>query len=97
MAQHMPLEARRELDPEVFSESFPMNLILLLGNDCVLESLSAATDTAFRTADSELAKSCDRDYVNAQITSLIQHLKKSDMLPCICFLLERQGCENLAL
>jgi ATP-dependent RNA helicase DDX60 len=121
MAEHMPLEERRELDPEVFFRKLCSESKLLWAlsmrqaaaweaalkralcslepkaQDHVLEGLTADTEDAFQRVDKELAMSGDRDYVLAQITSLLQHLKKSDMLPCICFLLERHGCEKLAL
>ena len=62
----------------------------------VLVRLSAKTSSTFEASDSELANVGERQYVLTQITALIQHLKKLDMLPCICFLLDRQGCERLA-
>ncbi len=65
--------------------------------DSVLEMLSAETSTTFEESDSALARVGESEYVKKQITALIQRLKNSDMLPCICFLLDRRGCERLAL
>ena len=65
--------------------------------DAVLGGISAVTSTTFKASDSTLAQIGEKQYVRKQITALIKHLKKMDMLPCICFLLNRKGCERLAL
>ena len=64
--------------------------------DLVLDALSEATSATFAVSDAALAHLGERRYVRREITSLLRHLKGSDMLPGICFMLDRQGCERLA-
>jgi ATP-dependent RNA helicase DDX60 len=120
MTPHMPKEAVRALDPEVFFRRLCQDSEVLWGlsmrhaaaweaalklalcdldpeaQDTVLDRLSAATTSTFEVIDGELARVGEGQYVETQITAIIQHLKQENMLPCICFLLDRQGCERLA-
>ena len=58
--------------------------------------LSAKTSATFEASNSVLVYEGKRKYTQTQIIALIQHLKKSDMLPGICFQLSLQGCKRLA-
>ena len=62
----------------------------------VLETLSKQTQLCFLKSDESLGEIDEYNYVNREIVPLIKDLKRRDMLPAICFMLSRKGCERLA-
>jgi len=62
----------------------------------VLESLSTQTSKAFAQSDESLGKLGEYGNANHEIVPLIDDLKDRGMLPAICFMLNRKGCERLA-
>ena len=68
----------------------PENQKIVLGN------LSKQTQLCFMKSDESLGKIGEFRYVNQEIVPLIKDLKRRNMLPAICFMLNRKGCERLA-
>jgi len=62
----------------------------------VLESQSTQTSKAFAQSDESLGKLGEYAYANREIVPLMEDLKERGMLPAICFMLNRKGCERLA-
>jgi len=62
----------------------------------VLESLSTQTSKAFAQSDENLGKHGEYAYVDREIVPLIEDLEGRGMLPAICFMLNREGCQRLA-
>ncbi len=63
----------------------------------VLDSLSGETQACFSQSDEQLSGKGQTGFVLQEIVPLVKELKRQDMLPAICFMLSRKGCERLAL
>jgi hypothetical protein len=63
----------------------------------VVNRLSEETEACFEDSDACLSTLGEDRYVMREITQLVQELKHRDMLPGICFILNRRSCERLAI
>lgn len=63
----------------------------------VVDRLSEETKACVAESDACLSKLGEYKFVMREITPLVEELKSQDMLPAICFMLSRRGCERLAI
>mmetsp|Transcript_26812 Transcript_26812/g.70420 ORF Transcript_26812/g.70420 Transcript_26812/m.70420 type:complete len:1869 (+) Transcript_26812:171-5777(+) len=62
----------------------------------ILRGFSVDTSLAFNSVDLMVAEDGQRPYISKHFYGLVMELKKQDMLPAICFHLDRRNCEQLA-